>query len=82
MKTFKELYEDIEVTDRTGKALDVAQEYIKTYKTTRRPVPNIIEKGRDKFILKGKDEKLVADMLSDKSIRALSKINVKTRKVK
>ena len=82
MKTFKQLYEDIEVTDRTGKALDVAQEYIKTYKTTRRPVPKIIEKGRDKFILKGPDEKLVADMLSDKSIRALSKINVKTRKVK
>jgi len=82
MKTFKELYEDIEVTDRTGKALDVAQEYIKTYKTTRRPVPKIIEKGKDKFILKGPDEKLVADMLSDKSIRALSKINVKTRKVK
>ena len=82
MKTFKELYEDIEVTDRTGKALNVAQEYIKTYKTTRRPVPKIIEKGRDKFILKGPDEKLVADMLSDKSIRALSKINVKTRKVK
>ena len=82
MKTFKQLYEDIEVTDRTGKALDVAQEYIKTYKTTRRPVPKIIEKGRDKFILKGPDEKLVADMLSDKSVRALSKINVKTRKVK
>ena len=82
MKTFKELYEDIEVTDRTGKALDFAQEYIKTYKTTRRPVPKIIEKGKDKFILKGPDEKLVADMLSDKSIRALSKINVKTRKVK
>ena len=82
MKTFKELYEDIEVTDRTGKALDVAQEYIKTYKTTRRPVPKIIEKGRDKFILKGPDEKLVADMLSDKSIQALSKIDVKTRKVK
>ena len=82
MKTFKQLYEDIEVTDRTGKALDVAQEYIKTYKTTRRPVPKIIEKGRDKFILKGPDEKLVADMLSDKSIQALSKIDVKTRKVK
>ena len=82
MKTFKELYEDIEVTDRTGKALNFAQEYIKTYKTTRRPVPKIIEKGKDKFILKGPDEKLVADMLSDKSIRALSKINVKTRKVK
>ena len=82
MKTFKELYEDIEVTDRTGKALDFAQQYVKTYKTTRRPVPKTIEKGRDKFILKGPDEKLVADMLSDKSIRALSKINVKTRKVK
>ena len=82
MKTFKELYEDIEVTDSTGKALSVAQEYIKTYKNTKRPVPKIIEKGRDKFILKGPDEKLVADMLSDKSIRALSKINVKTKKVK
>ena len=82
MKTFKELYEDIEVTDRTGKALDFAQQYVKTYKTTKRPVPEIIKKGKDKFILKGPDEKLVADMLSDKSIRALSKINVKTRKVK
>tara|TARA_Y100000748_G_C15272676_1_gene401336 strand:+ start:80 stop:328 length:249 start_codon:yes stop_codon:yes gene_type:complete len=82
MKTFKELYEDIEVTDRTGKALDFAQQYVKTYKTTKRPVPEIIKKSKDKFILKGKDEKLVADMLSDKSIRALSKINVKTRKVK
>tara|TARA_B100000524_G_C23450536_1_gene298704 strand:- start:273 stop:521 length:249 start_codon:yes stop_codon:yes gene_type:complete len=82
VKTFKELYEDIEVTDRTGKALDFAQQYVKTYKTTKRPVPEIIKKGKDKFILKGKDEKLVADMLSDKSIRALSKINVKTRKVK
>ena len=82
MKTFKELYEDIEVTDRTGKALNVAQQYVKTYKTTRRPVPKIIEKGRDKFILKGPDEKLVADMLSDKSIGALKNVNVKTRKVK
>ena len=78
----KNLVEDIEVTDRTGKALDFAQQYVKTYKTTKRPVPEIIKKGKDKFILKGKDEKLVADMLSDKSIRALSKINVKTRKVK
>jgi hypothetical protein len=82
MKTFKQLLEDIEVTDSTGKALDVAQRYIKTYKTTKRPVPEIIKKDRNKFILKGPDEKLVADMLSDKSIRALSKINVKTRKVK
>ena len=82
MKTFKKLKEDIEVTDKTGKALNVAQQYVKTYKTTRRPVPKIIEKGRDKFILKGPDEKLVADMLSDKSIGALKNVNVKTRKVK
>ena len=78
----KNLVEDIEVTDRTGKAYDVAHNYIKTYKGTYRPLPKLIKKGRDKFILNGPDEKLVADMLSDKSIRALSKINVKTRKVK
>ena len=32
MKTFKKLKEDIEITDKTGKALDVAQRYYKTYK--------------------------------------------------
>ena len=42
MKTFKKLKEDIEVTDKTGKALNVAQQYIKTYKNTRRPTPEII----------------------------------------
>ena len=82
MKTFKKLKEDIEVTDKTGKALNVAQQYIKTYKNTRRPTPEIIKKSMGKFILKGKDEKLVADMLSDKSIGALKNINVKTKKVK
>ena len=30
MKTFKKLKEDIEVTDKTGKALNFAKEYIKT----------------------------------------------------
>jgi len=82
MKTFKKLKEDIEVTDKTGKALNFAKEYIKTYKDTRRPTPEIITKGIGKFILKGKDEKLVADMLSDKSIGSLRNVNVKTRKVK
>ena len=82
MKTFKKLKEDIEVTDKTSKALNVAQQYIKTYKNTRRPTPEIITKGIGKFILKGKDEKLVADMLSDKSTGALKNVNVKTRKVK
>ena len=82
MKTFKKLKEDIEVTDKTGKALTFAQQYIKTYKNTRRPTPEIITKGIGKFILKGKDEKLVADMLSDKSTGALKNVNVKTKKVK
>jgi hypothetical protein len=82
MKTFKKLKEDIEVTDKTGKAFNFANEYIKTYKNTRRPTPELIKKGMGKFILKGKDEKLVADMLSDKSIGALKNINVKTKKVK
>jgi|TARA_B110000196_G_scaffold264359_1_gene236870 hypothetical protein len=82
MKTFKELKEDIEVTDKTGKALNVAQQYIKTYKNTRRPTPEIIKTGIGKFILKGKDEDLVAKMLSDKSIGDLKNIDVKTKKVK
>jgi len=84
MKTFKQLLEDIEVTDRTGNALNVAQQYIKTYKSTKRPVPKIIEKGRGKFILKGKDEKFLADLLTDKKapLGALKNVNVKTKKVK
>ena len=87
MKTFKELYEDIEVTDRTGKALDFAQQYVKTYKTTRRPVPKIIEKGKDKFILKGPDEKFVADMLTGPQgkrsrLSALRNLKITQRKVK
>jgi hypothetical protein len=82
MKTFKKLKEDIEVTDKTGKALNVAQQYIKTYKNTRRPTPEIIKTGIGKFILKGKDEDLVAKMLSDKSIGDLKNIDVKTKKVK
>ena len=84
MKTFKQLLEDIEVTDSTGNALNVAQQYVKTYKSTKRPVPKIIEKGYGKFILKGPDEKFVADMLSDKKapLGALKNVKVTQRKVK
>jgi hypothetical protein len=82
MKTFKKLKEDIEITDKTGKALDVAQRYYKTYKNTRRSAPEIIKKGIGKFILKGTDEDLVADILTDKSIDSLKKVNVKAKKVK
>ena len=32
MKTFKQLLEDIEITDNTGKAYDFAKQYIDTYK--------------------------------------------------
>ena len=45
MKTFKQLLEDIEVTDSTCNALNVAQQYVKTYKSTKRPVPEIIKKS-------------------------------------
>lgn len=87
MKTFKQLLEDIEVTDRTGKAYDVAHNYIKTYKGTYRPLPKLIKKGRDKFILKGPDEKFVADMLTGPQgkrsrFNALRNLNIKQRKVK
>ena len=84
MKTFKQLLEDIEITDKTGKAYSFANEYINTYKDSYRPVPKIITKGGNirKFILKGPDEKFVADMLSDKSFNALKNVNVKTRKIK
>ena len=84
MKTFKQLLEDIEITDNTGKAYGFAKQYIDTYKGSYRPVPKIITKGGNirKFILKGPDEKFVADMLSDKSFNALKNVNVKTRKIK
>ena len=54
MKTFKQLLEDIEITDRTGKAYGFAKQYIDTYKDSFRPVPDIITKGGNtrKFILK------------------------------
>ena len=85
MKTFKKLKEDIEVTDKTGKALNFAKEYIKTYKDTRRPTPEIITKGIGKFILKGKDEDLVATLVGGKPnerVGDLKNVDVKTKKVK
>ncbi len=91
MKTFKQLLEDIEITDRTGKAYSFAKQYIDTYKDSYRPVPDIITKGGNirKFILKGPDEKFVADMLTGKDtptggqrFNALKNLNIKQRKVK
>ena len=85
MKTFKKLKEDIEVTDKTGKALNVAQQYIKTYKNTRRPTPEIIKKGMGKFTLKGKDEDLVATLVGGKPnerVGDLKNVDVKIKKVK
>ena len=91
MKTFKQLLEDIEITDNTGKAYSFAKEYIDTYKDSFRPVPDIITKGGNtrKFILKGPDEKFVADMINGPIKRtkrsrfnALRNLNIKQRKVK
>ena len=89
MKTFKQLLEDIEITDKTGKAYGFAKQYIDTYKDSYRPVPKIITKGGNirKFILKGPDEKFVADMLTGTQgkrsrLNALKNLNIKQRKVK
>ena len=85
----KSLVEDIEITDNTGKAYSFAKEYIDTYKDSFRPVPDIITKGGNtrKFILKGPDEKFVADMLTGTQgkrsrLNALRNLNIKQRKVK
>ena len=85
----KSLVEDIEITDNTGKAYSFAKEYIDTYKDSFRPVPDIITKGGNirKFILKGPDEKFVADMLTGPQgkrsrFNALRNLNMKQRKVK
>ena len=89
MKTFKQLLEDIEITDKTGKAYSFANEYINTYKDSYRPVPKIITKGGNtrKFILKGPDEKFVADMLTGPQgkrsrLSALRNLKITQRKVK
>ena len=85
----EDMREDYEVTDKTGKAYDFAKEYIDTYKDSFRPVPKIITKGGNtrKFILKGPDEKFVADMLTGPQgkrsrFNALRNLNIKQRKVK
>ena len=85
----KSLVEDIEITDNTGKAYSFAKQYIDTYKDSYRPVPDIITKGGNirKFILKGPDEKFVADMLTGPQgkrsrFNALRNLNIKQRKVK
>ena len=79
----------VSITDNTGKAYSFAKEYIDTYKDSFRPVPDIITKGGNtrKFILKGPDEKFVADMLTGPQgkrsrFNALRNLNIKQRKVK
>ena len=93
MKTFKQLLEDIEITDRTGKAYDFAKGYIDQYRDSFRPTPEIITKGpkwkthHTSFVLRGPDEKFVADMLTGPQgkrsrFNALRNLNIKQRKVK
>ena len=89
MKTFKQLLEYIEITVNTGKAYGFAKQYIDTYKDSFRPVPDIITKGGNtrKFILKGPDEKFVADVLTGTQgkrsrLNALRNLKITQRKVK
>ena len=95
MKTFKQLLEDIEITDRTGKAYDFAKGYIDQYRDSFRPTPEIITKGpkwkthHTSFVLRGPDEKFVADMLTGRDtprggqrFNALKNVKITQRKVK
>ena len=65
-RTYSDVKEDIRVSDPTGKKKHYAKEYIKTYKDTHRGAPDIVNDKVGEFTLKGKDEKLVADLVRDK----------------
>ena len=90
MKTFKQLLEDIEITDKTGKAYDFTKAYVDQYRDSFRPTPEIITKGpkwkthHTSLVLRGPDEKFVADMLTDKKrpFNALKNVKITQRKVK
>jgi hypothetical protein len=63
MKFFKELYEDVKVITRNPNAKLLAKNYIKVYKDTYRGAPDMTDGKIGEFILKGKDEKFLADLL-------------------
>ena len=63
--TYTDVKEDIRVSDPTGKKKDYAKRYIDVYKDTHRGAPKIVNDKMGEFTLKGKDEKLVADLANE-----------------
>tara|TARA_B100000927_G_scaffold120288_1_gene97101 strand:- start:775 stop:1050 length:276 start_codon:yes stop_codon:yes gene_type:complete len=63
--TYTDVKEDIRVSDPTGKKKAYAKRYIDVYKDTHRGAPKIVNAKMGEFTLKGKDEKLVADLANE-----------------
>ena len=63
--TYTDVKEDIRVSDPTGRKKDYAKRYIDVYKNTHRGAPKIVNDKMGEFTLKGKDEKLVADLANE-----------------
>ena len=64
-RTYADVKEDIWISDTTGKKKDYAKRYIDVYKNTHRGAPKIVNDKMGEFTLKGKDEKLVADLANE-----------------
>ena len=63
--TYTDVKEDIRVSDPTGKKKDYAKRYIDVYKNTHRGAPKIVNDKMGEVTVKGKDEKLVADLANE-----------------
>ena len=64
-RTYADVKEDIRVSDTTGRKKDYAKSYIDVYKNTYRGAPKIVNDKMGEFTLRGKDEKLVADLANE-----------------
>ena len=64
-RTYSDVKEDIRVSDPTGKKKAYAKSYIDVYKDTHRGAPKIVNDKMGEFTLRGKDEKLVADLANE-----------------
>ena len=63
--TYSDVKEDIKIKDPTGRKKDYAERYIDVYKDTKRGAPKIVNDKMGEFTLRGKDEKLVADLANE-----------------
>ena len=64
-RTYADVKEDIRVSDPTGRKKDYVKSYIDVYKNTYRGAPKIVNDKMGEFTLRGKDEKLVADLANE-----------------